>query len=326
MKRTVVLIILAQLAFGVPRGDAGSITFFSDGALAEMEATATGGVIELPLPAGMLENSLQVKPLAGTQLRRVELQTVRRRSRGAQELDGLLERRSRLEDRLQALKTREEIFRAAVKSQSSKAPRKTKNNPDPLLSIRQGTDFAMAQLEAVNTARRKTVAEMGLLDGRIAEARRAGTGVDTVARISVVPGRGRVRARYALADRGWTPRYDIRLHGDGKAGLTLYGQVPETPGGFQPRVSPAALAGGDGAPSYPASAGSLVRLLELVLPSEQERFENGPAMRFSATLTNGSAAHLPAGEASVFRGDDYVGRVRFDGISSGRSRRVSQGD
>jgi hypothetical protein len=65
--------------------------------------------------------------------------------KGEKELDTLLEQRNRLGDRLQALETREEIFKSATKSQSGKAPRKTRANPDPMLTIRQGTEFAIAQ-------------------------------------------------------------------------------------------------------------------------------------------------------------------------------------
>ena len=165
-------------------------------------------------------------------IQRVDFMTVRRETRGEKELDILLERKNKLEDRLQALTTREEIFKAAVKSQSSKTPRKTKNNPDPMSSIRQGTDFAIAQLEAVNTARRKTMLEMRHIDARITEARKGDRGTEMVARISATPNNARIRIRYALAGQTWTPRYDIRINGNGKAALTLYGQVPRPFGGL----------------------------------------------------------------------------------------------
>jgi len=80
---------------------------------------------------------------------RVELLPCQVPERRQKELDALIEQKNRLEDRMKALDTREDIFAAAAKSQSSKAPRKTKANPDPLASVRQGTDFAIAQLEAV---------------------------------------------------------------------------------------------------------------------------------------------------------------------------------
>ena len=72
---------------------------------------------------------------------------------------------------LQALATREEIFKSAAKSQGGKAPRKSKANPDPMQAIRQGTEFAIAQLEAVYTSRRRTEQEIRRIDSRIAAAK-----------------------------------------------------------------------------------------------------------------------------------------------------------
>jgi len=105
------------------------------------------------------------------------------------------------------------IFKSAAKSQGAKAPRKTKANPEPLQAIRQGTDFAIAQLEAVYTSRRKTEQEIKRLDNRIAAARTNGKAPESIARVLVSPTRGRVTARYALAGLGWSPSYDISWTG-----------------------------------------------------------------------------------------------------------------
>ena len=312
MKCAMLFFGLLTAMTGSVRADARSITFFSDGAIAEIEATATKGIVEIPLSPGMIDNTLRIKPLGGTMIQRVDFLSVRRETRGEKELDTLLERKNRLEDRLQALTTREEIFKAAVKSQSSKAPRKTKSNPDPMLSIRQGTDFAIAQLEAVNTARRKTTLEMLRIDTRIAEMRKGGTGTETVARVSVTPNNGRLRIRYALAGQTWTPRYDIRMNGDGKAALTLYGQLPRPFAGYLLRAAPATLADSDNAHSFPVTAGSVAKLAEFILPAREEQFGIGLTTSFSSILTNKSTVYLPAGEASIFRNNEYVGRARFE--------------
>jgi hypothetical protein len=225
MKYILILMLILTTA-GSALAAAKSVTFYSDGVLVELEATAAKGSAEIPLPNGLINDSLRIKPLGGSVIRRVEIQTFTRESKAGKELDGLLERKSRLQDRLQALATREEIFTSAAKSQSGKAPRKTKTNPDPLQSIRQGTDFAIAQLEAAYTAHRKTVQEIRTLETRIAELHSAGAGTVSVARIALTPNNGRVRVRYALAGQGWTPRYDLRMKGDGTAALTLYGLLP----------------------------------------------------------------------------------------------------
>lgn len=303
--------------------DTRSVTFYSDGALVEIETSAAKGTADIPLPRGVLDDSLRIKPLGGAVIRSVDIQPSRREGKAEKELDSLLERKNRLEDRLQALATREDIFKSAAKSQSGKAPRKTKSNPDPLHSIRQGTDFAIAQLEAVYTARRKTSAEIHALDARIAELRSAGAGAETVARVAVAPKNGRLRIRYALAGSGWTPRYDLRLKNTGSASLTLYGLPPGSFGSYLQRVANGTLDNGGSAGSVPVAAGSPTRLGEYILTAEEERSGSGVAGSFSALLTNPSGVNLPAGEASLFRADEYIGRLRFEGISSGRSRRVS---
>jgi hypothetical protein len=217
--------------------DSGTVTFFSDGALVEIEARAVRGTCQFPLPDALLENSLRIKPLANSYLQRVDILPVGPDRKGQLELDKLLEQKSLLEDRLQALATREEIFKAAARSQSGKAPRRTKTNPDPLQSIRTGTDFAMAQLEAVYTARRKTGRELRRIDDRIARIRQGNGGAATVARVRVSPPNGRVRARFAVAGQGWSPRYDIRLKGDGRADLTLYGLLPPLFKGYRAQAA-----------------------------------------------------------------------------------------
>lgn len=326
MRSVVQSLALVMLMTGSALADARSITSFSDGAIVEIEATAARGMAEIPLQPGMIHNSLRITPLGEARIRRVDILPPRREARGERELEGLLERRNRLEDRLQALATREEIFTAAVKSQSSKAPRRTKNNPDPLLSIRQGTDFAIAQLEAVNTARRRTAQEMRQLDGRIAELRRGKVAGESVARVDVAPANARIRARYALAGHSWTARYDLRMGGNGTAALTLYGQLPPSPTGYLLRASAGAMDEAllSGAPAVPA--GSLARLRELTLPADEVRFGNALRSSFSALLTNTTGDHLPPGEASLYRNGEYRGTLTFSGISSGRVGRVSSGE
>lgn len=323
MIRALTILTLLLTVAATALADNRTMTFFSDGALVELETTAIKGFAEILLPEGMLANSLRIKPLGDSAIQRVEILSVRQEGNREKELDTLLERKNRLEDRLQALATREEIFKSAAKSQSGKAPRKTKTNPDPMQTIRQGTDFAIAQLEAVNTARRKAMQEIRHIDARIAEARKGGAGSQNVARVAVAPRNGRVRVRYALAGPGWTPRYDIRLWGDNSADLILFGQLPGAFAGYQLRAAPATLADSFGTHPLALGAGSSARLAEYRLPLDEVHFGNDVQNSFSFLLTNRTAVHLPAGEASLYRNGEYLGRLVFAGISSGRSRRIS---
>lgn len=326
MKMPVTLCAMLLIITGPPTVHGKSVTFYADGSVIEIEATALKGVIEVPLPSAMIEGSLRVKPAVGTSIQRVDIMPAPADTGKAEkELDALLEQKSRLGDRLQALSTREEIFKSAAKSQSGKAPRKTKSNPEPMQSIRQGTEFAIAQLEAVYTARRKTEQEIRRLDNRIATVKSSHRAAESLARIVCAPIRGKVWVRYAVSGQGWTPRYDIYLNGSGNAHVKLSGLFPGTFAGYLLRASRGTLADSGSAKVFPIQPGPAAELEQYKLAVTKELFGSGVLLPFSFELKNTESVYLPAGEASIYRNGDYVGRVRFEGISSGRSRKLSAG-
>lgn len=284
------------------------VTAFSDGLLVEVEATARNKVAEVTLPAPLRENSLRVKPLDGGRVERVELLPYRVPERRQKELDALIEQKNRLEDRMKALDTREDIFAAAAKSQSSKAPRKTKANPDPLASVRQGTDFAIAQLEAVFTARRRTVQELKRVEAKISQLRKSVINGPTVRIMTSAP-TTRVKLAAVLADGGWKPCYDIRLQGDRTARLTMLAQAVGLPDGFVAKVASPPLAEGQPRQLLPLPAGRLPRIAEWHLPVEQEQVATSPLPVFSFTIKNSTSAQLMAGEAAVYSREEYLGTV-----------------
>jgi len=320
------LLVLALFTAQAVPAESRSVTYYSDGAVIEIESTSARGTIEIPLPASLIDGSLRIRPAGGTTIQRVDIVTVRTDpARGEKGVDALLEQRSRLGDRLQALATREEIFKSAAKSQSGKAPRKSKNNPDPMQTIRQGTEFAIAQLEAVYTARRRTEEEIRRIDSRIAAARGSVRGAETIARIRVSPARGTVTARYALAGAGWTPRYDLFLDGGDSARLQLSGEFSGSWPGYRLQASPAALAERETARVFPVTPGPTAGLADFQLPVSEVRFGSGVQGSFTCLLKNTGPLYLPGGGASLYRNGEYMGRFRFEGISSGRSRVVSAG-
>jgi hypothetical protein len=320
------LLALALFAATSTPADSRSVTFYSDGAVVELEATAAKGSIEIALPASLIEGSLRIRPGNGTSLQRVDIVSAGTDSgKGGKELDALREQRSRLDDRLQALANREEIFKSAAKSQSGKAPRKTKANPDPMQNIRQGTEFAIAQLEAVFTSRRKAEQEIRRIDSRIAAAKNSGRGPETVARIYVSPARGRVTARYAMAGPGWTPRYDMYLDDGSTAQIHLSGLFKDAFSGYLLQASPTPLAERDTGRVFHVTPGPAARLADFRLPVAEVHFGRGIQGSFSCVLKNSEKLYLPGGDANLYRNGEYVGRFRFEGISSGRSKSISMG-
>ena len=301
-----------------------SATFYLDGVIVELEATAPKGVLEIPLPSAIIEGSLRVRPGNGTTIQRVDIMpTPADTGKAEKGLDALFEQKNRLGDRLLALATREEIFKSAAKSQSGKAPRKTKTNPEPMQSIRQGTEFAIAQLEAVYTSRRKTEQDIRHLDSRIAAAKSSGRGSENIARIVISPQRGNITVRYAVNGQGWTPRYDIYLNGSGRAQVNLSGQFPGTFAGYLLQASPALLSDSTTAGVLPVQPGPVAGLARYHLTATEEIFRAGVLSSFSFELKNLEPVHLPAGKANIYRNGEYIGNIRFEGISSGRNRKVS---
>ena len=301
-----------------------NITFYRDGALFQTEAVAVKGAIDIPLAADILEHSLTIVPAKGTVILAVDTRKSDLVSASDKDLETLAEQRRRFEDRLQALETREAIFTSAAKAQSGKAPRKSKANPDPMQAIRQGTDFAIAQLEAVYTARRKTTQELHKIDARIATARKGNRSAESSVHITVTPPRGRVTLRYATAERGWQPQYNLYLAGNGPAQLQLSARVTGSVRGYQLRVSSGSLAENSSAKTFSVQSGMAV-LADYRLPITEERYTEGIFNHFSGTITNSAPHYLPPGDSGLFRAGAYLGRFRFEGLSSGRSRTISQG-
>ena len=286
------------------------LTAFRDGSLIEVDVLAVKGIAELALPAPIRDNSLRVTPLGNTGIEQVALLPFRMPDKAQRELEQLTEQKERLEDRLKALDTKEGIFEAAAKSQSSKAPRKTKTNPDPLASVRQGTDFAIAQLEAVITARRRTEQELKRIVNRINQLTKRALGGPT-ARVTVSPANGRVRVAAVLAGNGWQPRYELRLDGSGTGRLTQLAQAAMPPAGYTARVTLGSLSDGPPQRSTPLLQGNATPLITWQLPVTQQQIALGPLTRFTIALHNTTGSSLPAGEAAIYHQGEYLGVVAF---------------
>ena len=191
-------------------------------------------------------------------------------------------------------------------------------------AIRQGTEFAIAQLEAVYTSRRKTEQEIRRIDSRIAAAKATGREPEHAVRIYVSPSNGRVTACYALAGQNWTPRYDMYLDGSSSQ-LYMSGAFSSAFPGYLLQVSPSALAKRDSARVFPVNPGPAARIAKFQLPVAEAHFGAGLQNSFSFVLNNSEKLDLPGGEANLYKSGEYVGRFRFEGISSGRSRVISRG-
>lgn len=292
---------------------------FLDGARIEREIVARKGFIEVPLPAAMLPDSLRVKPFGSAQVRWVEIVPATGRVKHTEQLNAMEERRNILLDRLKNLDMREEIFKAAAKSQSGRALRKTKTNPDPLGSLRSGTRYALTQLDEISAARRQTRDALSQIETRIAAlAKQPSSG--SIARILLSQPGGKARVAYLVSNLKWTPKYDVRLSGDGYTELSLCAKMPHGTQNISTAVVPLLLdeSFGSEIQPYPVSAG-ITSIATFKLPLVKEEVIKGAVPYLSLVFDNTSSQNLPAGEASGYWGGEYLGDASFAGCPAGKS-------
>lgn len=316
-----VLLLLAGPAGAVDR----SVTYYLDAAMVKGEASAVKGYLELPLPAGVRTGSLRIKPLGVGRIVRVELAPARARHSLEQELALLGKRKEMLQDRLKALDTREEIFLAAAKSQSGKAPRKSKTNPEPITTIRQGTEFAINQLEEVYRARRNTGRELAGVEERVAKLRKKGNIGAQVARVLLDNRAGKVAFSYLTQELNWSPTYDFRLSGETEAEVTIYAMLPAMEQMGTVYVIPFTMAEAPADADPLPVSGALGRVTSFKLPLDKAQFHPLLLSSLVFTVRNQSQLRLPAGEAACYWQGEYIGKVRFDGALPGESRELIAG-
>jgi hypothetical protein len=318
--------LCAVMFLAMPAGAAGwNVTLYLDGAHVENEAIMVKEQLEVPLPATMIDGSLRIKPLDGCTIERVEIVPGRPNPGPVKEMAKLAERRDSLADRLKALEAREAIFKAAAKTQSGKAPRRTKSNPEPLTTVREGTEYAIAQLEGVYRIRRKAENELQSVEARLAAMKKEGNFGGSVARVRLAKKGGRVAVSYLRSDLKWMPAYDFRLNKAGEVDVIMRAILPQTEKGAMITVVTALLAEGANEPALPAASENLLRVAAFTLPVEQEKFLAAPVSSLSFSFRNRPNGKLPAGEASVYRRGEYLGKAAFAGAAPGEVKELAVG-
>lgn len=294
-----------------------TVTLYLDGAVVEQDASARKGYLEITLPPGARADSLRIKPQPGTDIIRVVTLPLLPSRKLDKELALLASREELLLDRLQALATREEIFKGAAKSQSAKAPKKTKSNPDPLAALRQGTDYAIAQLEAVYQARRRTEKELKQLAEKRASMKGGEQVGGTVARVWLTPANGGVKALYCQVDRSWAPAYELRVTA-GKAKMAIFPAGVVGAKGEITRLVLAPLASSNSVAAWDFS--DQLRALQVKeLAAEKIATAAGDLAPLSVLLTNSTATGLPPGDLVCFLDGEYAGTGKFPGLEAAKS-------
>lgn len=314
----IVVSVLLLLLWSCPVSAGRNVSLYLDGAVVERDEVAKNGYLEIYLPASARTDTLRITPVGEARIVRVQVAPKQPSGKVEKELAAISKQQELLQDRLKALSIKEDIFRSAAKSQSAKAPRRTKTNPEPLSTIRQGTDYAISQLEAVFQMQRRASRELKQLDERRVKLAGDQQGGGSVARVWVTPGSARVSAAYIQNDRIWQPQYEIRVIGGGKARFSVFPGTVELLRGETGKVKLAAMENDAEASSLTYfDSGRPVLVSEL--PAGMKLESTGPIPLMTVTLTNTTGAAIPAGEVSCYGDGIYRGRGRLPRLEIGRT-------
>jgi hypothetical protein len=300
-----------------------NVTLYLDGARFENEVSTVNGLMEVSLPAAMQAGSLRIKPLGGGLIDQVEIVPARPDPKSIRETAKLVERRDALRDRLQALEAKETVFKVAAKTQSGKAPRKTKTNPDPLAGIRHATEYAIGQLEGIYRARRMAEGDLNSIEARLTAIKSEGNG--SVAKVRLLRQKGRIAVSYSRSDLKWIPFYDFRLNKGGEADVIIRAFLPKMEKGATLAVVATLLAEAADEKAMSVPAGIFPQLAVFTFPVEQEKFSSTPLSSISFSFRNSSTRRLPAGEASCYLRGEYMGKTAFSGALPGDIRELAFG-
>jgi hypothetical protein len=316
MKR-LALLFFAVLTTVTPAiaADSRSVSLYLDGAVIEQTASAKKGYLEIALPASVAADSLRIKPVGSAEILRVITAPLKPGNSDEKELEAIAAKEEQLHDRLKALSVKEDIFKAAAKSQSGKAPRRTKTNPEPMTTIRQGTDYAIAQLEAVYQARRKTEKELAALLKRKNRVKESVSAAASVAKVWVSPANAAVLVSWLQADINWTPEYQLRIDSAGAAQLGIFVKSSYS-GSLPPKAIYLSNSQAPTDPIVHTSGNNPAMKFPVTVTSLNG---SGLSKPLTVTLVNSSPLTWPQGEITCFQGGSYQGRGWLAATGQGKA-------
>jgi hypothetical protein len=193
-------------------------------------------------------------------------------------------------------------------------------NPEPLATIRQGTDYAIAQLESVYQARRRCEKELAQLSERRAALQKENASGGTVAKVWVTPADGTVTASWMQADRSWTPVYELRAEGGDDVVFKQYAKNVALTKNERATLhlssvhNPDAVAGFSYLDEAKLLRGDSLKLVTL------KGGTNGTPLAIS--LENSTTMNLVSGEVACFKAGVYMGKGIFPGAEAGKPAEI----
>jgi hypothetical protein len=311
-------VLFSVVFLGMPAwADCRSIVLYFDGARVDNEMAINRENTEITLPVSMKEGSFRIKPLDACSIIQVEIESGKSDPQIEREMAKLAERRGVLVDRLKALALREDIFTSAAKSQSGKALRKSKSNPEPLTAVRQGTEYAFAQLEGVYRARRNAESELKTLDGKLETMNRAIT--ERAAMVKLSKKGCRIEVSYLRSDLKWSPVYDFRLTEAGETNVSIRAIIPKVEKGTKVSVVPSVMNEAENESLWPIQEGNSNMVASFIFPVERKILTAKPISSIIFRFKNQSSKKLPAGTAICFSLGEYMGKTFFKGANPGEA-------
>lgn len=298
-----------------------AVTLYPDGATIEQRETASKGYLEIKMPPAADPESLRIAPAKGGEILRVVTSPIKPAISIEKELARLTDREELLKDRIKALSVREDIFKSAAKSQSAKSPKRTKTNPEPLSTIRQGTDYAIGQLEAVYQAKRKAEKELEQIAVRrqnLSKDRQFG---GTLVKIWMTPPSASATASWSQSDRSWYPLYQVRSDANGSAILSLTAGGVTTDKGESATLMLSSIQSGNTHQKIAYTNDQTNIVKENLKVSEALNTDRAP---YKITIINVSQ-NLPPGAITCFKSGVYMGKGRFQGGDAGKSLDITCG-
>ncbi|MCL2760571.1 MAG: DUF4140 domain-containing protein [Desulfuromonadales bacterium] len=286
-------------------------TLYLDGAVIENSFPATNGIVQVLLPGECRVETLRVRANKDSVIKKVETFKAQPDNKINKEIEAIEKRKEQLQSRLDLIDTKEDIFIAAAKSQSSKSLKKTKNDPTPLSSVRQGTDFALSRLDALYFTRQSNEKELKALDNKFSALKKSKTG-KTFVKVSLDNPKGSVNISCIDNTKSWTPVYVLKKKDDNTvqfsitSGNIIHGQNEEVAAVLSKTADSEIL------PVWRYSDSS-VPFQQFNFALEGESVTSRVPFISILTMTNSSGFNLPAGKLVCYEDREYMGIVDFKG-------------
>jgi hypothetical protein len=326
MKALIPAVLILICTASQAMASARTVTCFLDGAKVEYETGFNNGYMEVRLPSGLIKDSLRIKPVGDSAILRVEMHRAGTDRVTDKEIASLSVRKNTLADKIKGLDTKERVFAAAAKSQSGRALRRTKNNPEPLADIRKGTAFAVAQLESVLAQKRKCEKDLTAIDAKLSNLRTTKGADPEICTVWFSSKSGRARILYLTADRNWKPIYDFRLDGNGQVRMVMRALFNSEEKDSTYLVMPAKISDAGNVSFVPVPVSRPYdKVREYTFTVENKVLSLFPVNSLSFSFINGTDQQIPSGDASCYLQGEYVGGFTFKGAAPKETVTLSAG-